>query len=361
MTTHQESLHNHSRIIFLDYLRIFAFSSVIIGHKFYDQLQAYADNPATLHAQQFIINLLLPLFYCGGAGVVVFFFVSGYIITHVLQTEKTLEFVIKRIFRIYPLYMAAVLIQNSRSILLCILSPHLISERLPTLLSQLFLVGDLFGTNYSLYGIEWTLRIEVVFYLYMALLHSLGIMQNYKRLFPYILIATALLLTYLPAFPTWNETTIGNTNIYAPFLMLGAIMYLAEKKQIHYAILPIVVLLVFFRYHAMIETYQPRWLGAHFALLAFLIFASAWALRRHLPATTFVLFASDLTYAAYLFHSWHYKYIKDKLTDFSITFLPLDLTAMVILLIVCILAVKYIEKPGIRLGRYVISRLGQKN
>jgi peptidoglycan/LPS O-acetylase OafA/YrhL len=83
---------NSSRIVFLDYLRIFAFVSVLIGHKFYAAV-VDLSNDRTVHATpRFIADVLLPLVSGGGAGVVVFFLVSGYIITHVLQTERTGEF-----------------------------------------------------------------------------------------------------------------------------------------------------------------------------------------------------------------------------------------------------------------------------
>ena len=41
----------------------------------------------------------MPLTVAGGAGVVVFFLVSGYIIAHVLQTEAARQFLLKRFFR----------------------------------------------------------------------------------------------------------------------------------------------------------------------------------------------------------------------------------------------------------------------
>lgn len=352
--THEDS---SSRLVFLDYLRIFAFTSVIIGHKFHKKLYLFAEDPSTPFLLKSILHILLPSFYAGGAGVIVFFFVSGYIITHVLQKEKTLEFVIKRIFRIYPLYMAAVLVQNLELVSQWMTSPALIPEQLPTLLSQLFLVGDLFGTPHSLQSLEWTLRIEVLFYLYMAILHSLGVMHRYQKLFPYVLISSAILLWVLPAFPTWNKPIIGNTNIYAPFLLLGAMFYLAEKKQTHYAVLLIFILLVFFKHYALVHAYQPRWNGRPFALYALVIFASAWLLRRHIAATTTVLLISDLTYAAYLLHGWHYKYIKEILIQNSFTSVTAEIITMIVFFIICFLAVKYIEKPGIKLGRWTLAKL----
>jgi peptidoglycan/LPS O-acetylase OafA/YrhL len=251
----------------------------------------------------------------------------------------------------------AVLIQNSRSLVLCVLFPRMIPERLPVLLSQLSLGGDFLGTQYSLYGIEWTLRIEVLFYLYMALFHALRFLHDYRKAFPYILILTTLLLGRLPPFPTWNDTNLGAVTIYAPFLLLGSMFYLAEVKQASYFHLLALSALVFFQYHLMIRLLQPRWLGYHFALLAFMLFSTGWVFRRHITAGRFVLWLSDLTYAAYLFHSWHYQYIRNMLVQNSFSLMSPDIPTLVLYTAVCILAVKYVEKPGIRLGQRLVKRL----
>ena len=66
-----------ARIAFLDYLRIFAFSSVLIGHKFLTYFQDIATN-ANVHASaRLLASYLIPLFTGGGAGVVVFFLVHA--------------------------------------------------------------------------------------------------------------------------------------------------------------------------------------------------------------------------------------------------------------------------------------------
>ena len=82
------------RVVFLDWLRIYAFASVLIGHKF--------NGPVVRAAQadtgwlRWPARVLWPFIEGGGAGVVVFFLISGYIITQVLQRERSPEFRIKR-------------------------------------------------------------------------------------------------------------------------------------------------------------------------------------------------------------------------------------------------------------------------
>lgn len=144
---------NFGRIIFLDYLRIFAFTSVLIGHKFYADLLTLSNNDLVHESLRFIIKLSLPLFEGGGAGVIVFFLVSGYIITHVLQPEQPLEFLIKRLFRIYPLYLVSVLLQCF--FLSFIYHTHV---ELQILVPQMLLIGDFFNTPHALNGVEGLLH-----------------------------------------------------------------------------------------------------------------------------------------------------------------------------------------------------------
>ena len=71
------------RVVFLDYLRIFAFVSVLVGHKFAEPLQAAMADPTSPGHRA--ARLSWPWVQGGGVGVLVFFLVSGYVITQVLQ------------------------------------------------------------------------------------------------------------------------------------------------------------------------------------------------------------------------------------------------------------------------------------
>lgn len=339
------------RIYFLDALRIFAFISVLIGHKFYDYVVNYANNVEAHETLRFIARALLPIFQGGGAGVVIFFLVSGYIIYHVLQSERTLEFLVKRIFRIYPLYILAVLIQYS---------PVFLAGQLPdipNLIRQLLLIGDFFGTSYTLNGVEWTLRIEILFYLYMAILHKAGFLSKFIAFLPYIFIFTVALCSYLAPLPSEDIWSKGYITIYGPFLLLGSVIYMYEKRHCSSLILFVFALIVFYNYYHLIETYQTRWLGAHFAAIAFLIFVSFWLLKSKLKLGAIGLFLSDLTYAVYLFHNWFFDYTKDFLQKKNIAFLHPDIQALIVLFFVCYLSVILIEKPAIRLGRVFLKKI----
>lgn len=229
---------NNTRIIFLDYLRIFAFLSVLIGHKLYPEIQSFIQTFSTPHiTQKYLADYILSMFMGGGAGVVVFFMISGYIILYVLQSEKPTEFLIKRIFRIYPLLIIAIIIE---AILYNLILD--VPFNFKNMFLQGMLIGDFFNTPYSLAGVEWTLRVEIMFYLFMASLrfmnifkYSVYLFHNFLWLFiskglQYFGIESkALTLSILFIFCFFTYKLIEK-----PFIVIGKkiLMYKIKSKQV---------------------------------------------------------------------------------------------------------------------------------
>lgn len=341
------------RIIFLDYLRVFAFLSVLIGHKFYTELSQYISTFSTPHiTQKYLSNLFLSMFQGGGAGVVVFFMISGYIILHVLQKEKPFEFIIKRIFRIYPLLIFAIFIQ----VLLSFLTSHSITD-LGVILSQMSLMGDFINTPYALAGVEWTLRVEIFFYILMFLLSFTIFLKNKSYILFSILAILTLSVKFISPFPT--ENFVGYFTSYFPFLFLGSVLYMYEKKRINLLAFLIFVFIVFYRYFKAMEDYSPHWQNSNFAIVGFSIFIILWLTRnksQHLPnfinhyITTFAL----LTYSVYLFHNFLWSYISK-----FIGYIGMDnkFIVFLILLLWCTLVYKLIETPMNKLGKMISKKV----
>jgi peptidoglycan/LPS O-acetylase OafA/YrhL len=340
-----------NRIVFLDYLRIFAFITVLVGHKYHDSLVAYVHNAEAHGTARFLLDLMYPLIQGGGAGVVIFFLVSGYIITHVLQAENTIDFIVKRIFRIYPLYIVAVLVEY---LLAYIYQP---SVNTANLWIQLSLMGDFFSAPHALKGVEWTLRIEILFYFYMAVLNSFGLFKKHEKLLPYVFVITIGLCSYLAPIPSGNVWSKGYLTIYGPFLLLGSVFYLLQKKVFGLTLFFVFVAIIFYHYFSLIEVYQKHWRNAHFAFLAFLLFLICWKVRNFFTLTPWVVVLSDLTYAVYLFHNWLFQYLQQWLTNLPLKGLGLNISIIGSLLVICYIFVRLVEKPGIKLGRLVLKSL----
>ncbi|NWD77520.1 acyltransferase [Pseudomonas gingeri] len=342
------SANANERIVFLDYMRVFAFISVLIGHKFEPEmaamLSASTDN-AVLHT---IANFLYNICYGGAAGVIVFFITSGYIITHVLQTESPSDFLIKRFFRIYPLYIAAVIIEALTYYPLT----GTIETSLKVLIPRTLLIGDFFDTPYALGGVEWTLRIELMFYLFMTLLKATGILGRTTWL-PLVLLAATLTLYALPQIPAADQWLHGYFTLYAPFLFIGICLYLLQtKKSPAYLCLPVIIIITEF-FIRELAILHPAWSVFNFAIPAILIFISAWLGRKHLPDSRALRLLSNMTYSIYLFHNWLWKIITKTLKTHEIDYLPVKLQALIVLFLVCYLAHKTIELNAIKAGKYL--------
>lgn len=338
-----------ARVVFLDYLRIFAFVTVLLGHKF-DRpiLAAMADAASPWH---WPARALWPWVQGGGVGVLVFFLVSGYVITQVLQRERTVEFLIKRAFRIYPLYVTAVLVEAAGLWLQG--RPRAWHDLWP----QLLLIGDWTGTSYALAGVEWTLRLEVAFYVLMAALHASGLVRwRQGAALPWIYAAVVGALFLLGPFPAHQAWSRGYGTLYFPFLLLGSVVFLRERRVVGWGTLVLLGALVFALHYRGLHAWQARWLGAHFADLAVALFLALWLARRWLPTHPWVLWWSGLTYAVYLFHNWMFDWARDAARHAGAGALLSVGCALTVLLVLCAACVRWVEQPAIRRGRELATR-----
>lgn len=338
------------RIVFLDYMRLFAFSSVLIGHKLFHYLQAYAADPTNHVTLRVIAEALIPLCNGGAAGVLVFFLTSGYIITHVLQSESANEFLIKRIFRIYPLYIFAVTLE----IVLANLTQGTPPPTLLIYIKQALLIGDFFNTPYALAGVEWTLRIEILFYLYMFALKSLKAFSH-QTILPIVHFGTACALYVMPAFPKEGMWTIGYLNAYAPFLLVGSFIYLLQQQLVSKSQAILACTFMLYASLQSIAVYHPTWSTSNYAVFALGIFTIAWHYRNHLYQNRVINTLSNLTYSVYLFHNWLWEYLAHSVRGLGLVGIANDIATLSALLICSYAAYRTVETYGVKLGRLAVK------
>ena len=129
-----------------------------------------------------------PWFQPGPFGVALFFLISGLVIPFSLDRHGRAGFVLARLLRIYPTYWAATLVS------LCLLRGNAALWQLGfpygwrTVLANLLLIHQITGDP-AIDLVNWTLCIELEFYLLMALLYSLV----QRAPLPTILLAALLL------------------------------------------------------------------------------------------------------------------------------------------------------------------------
>lgn len=346
---------NHSRIIFLDYMRVIAFTLVVIGHQFNNELRKMAADVSTHTTLRTLYSIMADASAGGAMGVVIFFLVSGYIITYVLQNERPLEFYLKRIFRIYPLYIFAVFCEIALQLYNGIPTPPL-----TVIIPRLLLIGDFFDTPLALGEVEWTLRVEILFYLFMGVLRGINI-TNKGNVLIGIFVITTFVLFEMPPFPLSINFHNAYLTIYIPFLFIGAAIFCLEKNVANPLFAVISILSMFCMHLILIERYSPAWGRFNYAFIGTAIFLSSWLLRKYFVQTKWCSFFAELTYAIYLFHKWIWDFLSLTVKKLDFSLLNSNVQIIVLLITICTISNRLIEVRGVRVGKYLTSRLFKKS
>ncbi len=211
----------------LDTLRFFAFFLVFWQHGF-------SDSFSNLTSNELVNKIIVSLTITGGAGVQIFFVISGFLITFLMiKEEKTKGYVnlkffyLRRIFRIWPLYYLVLI--TGIFILPNIFNTFQFSG---SIIKNLLFLNNFDMHNQALQtGIAWSVAIEEQFYLFWPVLF---IVFRNKKLLSFICIVLFVISTvYIIStdFETSYYNTFGNIN-YLMTGCFGAIIYSSQKKRI---------------------------------------------------------------------------------------------------------------------------------
>lgn len=161
----------------------------------------------------------------GHLGVLIFFLISGFIITHVSLKENIAEFAVKRLFRIFPplavsFVLTYVIVQVCSKYGLAM--PLGIGERtLNEYVQSLFLVNYITGTT-AVNGVTWTLLIEMVFYIVTASLISFTKKDNVKSTLFFVAIISIIVCA---SYSSVEIRSLANLSVYVLFLLIGRVYY----------------------------------------------------------------------------------------------------------------------------------------
>ena len=184
-------------------------------------------------------------FNFGPFGVAIFFLISGLVIPISLGTHSRLSFLIARILRVYPTYIAAftvnliVIWAASRYWHLpFVYPPHTLHGDILLIGSNALLLQDFFGQPY-IDMVSWTLCIELKFYLLMAFLAPAIRSGNVAILFAIAAGALAFNLaanTYLlsPLAAVWPSVmnVMLQESVYVVFMLIGVLFNYRLHKLI---------------------------------------------------------------------------------------------------------------------------------
>jgi len=289
---------------FVDALRCVAFMSVFAQHVFIDEIVRLAGSADPLVAGAFAaVDRFVRIDGAPGVfGVVLFFAISGYCITLAARRETPAQFVVRRVFRIYPLLIVALLVE--------VMLERIAGRATPgarALLGSATLLGDFMLVEPRLAGVEWTLRLEILFYGAMAIGLALAARLPLPGKSPPLLapiLAVSAVIALSPAFPSAMWTR-GYINMFAPFLVLGASFAAFEQRRLSAVSLTVVGIVCIAVALWTQQAFRPdyaRFAGYYTA--AFGLFGGSWLLRDRFRGSRLVFRVSLLTYATYLFHGF---------------------------------------------------------
>ncbi len=169
-------------------------------------------------------NVVYSVFDPGLYGVLVFFMISGYIVPASLERKGSIRgFWLSRVFRLFPLFVFAV----AAALLLHGLGYASLrgtqNNTAGSVLAHLFMLDDLLGGT-NLIVVLWTLSYEMVFYLLLTALFTVGLHRRSARLAVGFAAGALLLGGLLPTI--WlSGSSLGMTRVAlaADVLVLGGL------------------------------------------------------------------------------------------------------------------------------------------
>ena len=304
--------HPATRLIFAHQLRGVAALLIVITHFFGN----YFGGQAGLAMLTFSPDLHMTAapwvswfdfpYFKGPFGVAVFFLISGFVIPFSLEKATPLRFLLMRVFRIYPTYLAAFAL----SMLAMAASARYwqvpFTHGAAELISNALLVNNLVGIG-SVDPINWTLSIEIKFYLTAALLGS----WLFRRQFVYLarwvalLVAGTALLARLSAPPALLMALAAEWH-YLIFMLVGVTFYQHISKMISTPALlgrSLLLMAAFglnWRLGAQRDAFPV--IGIYYAY-AYLVFGLCYLGRGWFRPVRVLDFFADISFPLYVVHS----------------------------------------------------------
>jgi peptidoglycan/LPS O-acetylase OafA/YrhL len=232
--------------------------------------------------------------------------ISGYIISVVLRRETNRTFILRRVFRIFPmlaLMIVVVILTNPPQIQGMSLG-HVIQVGL----ENLTLLNYLRSPQVVLIGVAWTLAIELVFYLVALILKPLLTRTPVKLMFPAALIAvSAVMIATSRVFGGGPYFQLSVFFIYIPIFAIGSIFALRDSNEIRAMWGWLLGALAFGVFLYGTRNFYPQFLVPTdsypiSAIYVVVIFGVAWVFRESIPRIRVMSAIALISYSLYLVH-----------------------------------------------------------
>lgn len=313
----------------------------------------------------FYNNLMIPFHFYHGLGhfgVVIFFLISGYIISMASERDSCGAFILKRVLRIFPaLFLAVCAIALAQDAIAQAGLPFIPGGHVPTLrevLGAATLYDQIYLGKNDVLLVTWTLVIEVLFYGLVALIYPM--MRRMPVGSSLVLLAFgALVVAFNDVVPLWISG-LAASFVYFPVFVVGRLTYLMQSGRIAPPMFVALLLLtatVFAQLHDRVfpgvlftkSEVVPVYTYLQACAIFWIVLLSGNVRNRVLS------FFADISYSLYLLHIpvgyTFLTFTKDHL-NYNIA-LPL---AVILAVVASYLSWRLVELPGQSLARQISKR-----
>ncbi|WMJ90691.1 acyltransferase family protein [Anaerocolumna sp. MB42-C2] len=353
----QNCNNKKENINFISVLRVLAIVSIMWGNMVPFILNSLGYDWYPLQfVRYFITNPLAIMQDFNSLGVMIFFLCSGFIITYTAQRESLKEFIIKRIFRIYP------------GLIFSVISLWII-QRICTLVTGEITYWGSFGVKEWIYGgtlgnyfigvpnvingVTWTLIIGVMFYILCGLTYYF---LKTKPLIEILLMMAICMLSIITA-SSYGRLWYGvaSSVSYMVILIFGQILYYYWSKRITLRTAAILLLINYYIFIKKIAFFSPEhYVGPNYMavsfMYAFFLFIIGILINDKIRLNKTTKTVDKISYSLYLNHLT----LSQLLIPLLYKNLGYDISLLITLGIVVIISVfqyKCVELPSNKLAK----------
>lgn len=358
-----KDISSNEKIVFIHILR--GLAPIIVLWTHVPGLWLLERNEVWSFFQFYKIIILAPLQISDGGGqlgVVIFFLISGYIISAVAQKETRTEFLVKRVLRLFP----TLFICSAISFILVTISnaydlgPIYSTDAvaLTDFIKSAFMLSWFTESPRAL-SVAWSLMPEIIFYVIVSLL--INFMRNFPVRSTLGMLGIYALLTF-PMREVPYLSYFGYFTVYLPIFFVGRILYLEQQKKIsgQQAIALFVISASIF-----VSVYNGRFPGELFRtdsgriwnyVLGIGIFYGLMISGiRSCPRP--ISFFADISYALYLVHLPVGIFTLNVMARVHLPFLVKCFIAIVSAIVLAVIIHHTVERPAQRFARRLLSHI----
>ncbi|MFC7551220.1 acyltransferase family protein [Pseudoroseomonas wenyumeiae] len=253
---------------------------------------------------------LLP-FNPGPLGVALFFLISGFVIPFSFRHHDRCSFLLARALRIYPTYLAALFLGLGVRAASCAYWGQPLGVHPLAVLANALLLHDLVGIG-NLDLVNWTLVIELKFYLLFAFAQPLLLRWRHGLVLGLAVVAlginllAALAMPLLPGRAGFAVAGLAQEAMFLPFMLLGTLFFLRMQGRLGWpallgsSALGMALFLLSWKYGPRDGTYDSAALSYAWGLA---IFTLCFLARGWVAPVAVLHRLASISYPLYLVHS----------------------------------------------------------